>query len=118
MVYGLAVTTVLGLGTALIFGYGGYLVYRDQFVNHVGEQGMTVGKLYLFISYVAQFYGPLNRITGSGADLPAVPGRATRVSKCSTRTPTSPTPPTPSACRASRARWKLRDVSFATQRER
>ena len=35
VVYGLAVTSVLGLGTALIFGYGGYLVYRDQFLRHV-----------------------------------------------------------------------------------
>ena len=30
VIYTLAVTTILGLGTALILGYGGYLVYRDQ----------------------------------------------------------------------------------------
>jgi ABC-type multidrug transport system fused ATPase/permease subunit len=67
--YGLVVGLVLGTGSALIFGYGGYLVYRDQMVNHVGENGMTVGKLLVFITYLAQLYGPLSNLTAAGASM-------------------------------------------------
>jgi len=67
--YGLVVGLILGTGSALIFGYGGYLVYRDQFVNHVGENGMTVGKLLVFITYLAQLYGPLSNLTAAGASM-------------------------------------------------
>ena len=35
----------------MIFGYGGYLVYRDSSLHHVGG-GMTVGDLFIFIAYL------------------------------------------------------------------
>ncbi len=34
----------------MIFGYGGYLVYRDQFLAPVAG-GMTIGALLIFIDY-------------------------------------------------------------------
>ncbi len=80
VIYGLWVASILGLGTSLIFGYGGYLVWRDQYgTRPLGEAGMTVGKLYVFITYLAQFYAPLNRLTGSGGTLAQAAVGARRV---------------------------------------
>jgi ATP-binding cassette subfamily B protein len=67
--YGLVVGLILGTGAALIFGYGGYLVYRDQVQNNLGENGMTVGKLLVFITYLSQLYGPLSNLTAAGATM-------------------------------------------------
>jgi ABC-type multidrug transport system fused ATPase/permease subunit len=70
VIYTLAVTTILGLGTALILGYGGYLAYRDQILpGGLGAAGMTVGKLYFFWACLNKFYEPLNKLTGSGSTL-------------------------------------------------
>jgi subfamily B ATP-binding cassette protein MsbA len=67
--YGLVVGLVLGTGAALIFGYGGYLVYRDQIQNQGVYGGMTTGKLLIFITYLAQLYGPLSNLTAAGASM-------------------------------------------------
>src|SRR4051812_6345843 len=68
--YGLVVGLILGTGAALIFGYGGYLVYRDQGAALAGGQGgMTTGKLLVFITYLAQLYGPLSNLTAAGASM-------------------------------------------------
>ncbi len=118
MLYGLAVTTVLGLGTALIFAYGGYLVWRDQFLHHIGEQGMTVGKLYLFLSYVSQFYGPLNRITGSGASLAGGAAGARRVFEVLDQDPDIADAPDAIRLPRQPRTLELRDVSFAYESAR
>ena len=55
--------TILGIGGALIFGYGGYIVYQDQIVRNLGERGLTVGKLSIFIAYLSQLYGPLKNLS-------------------------------------------------------
>jgi subfamily B ATP-binding cassette protein MsbA len=67
--YGIVVGLVLGLGTALIFGYGGYLAYQDQVVNHFGDAGMTAGKLFIFINYLTQLYTPLSNLSAAGATM-------------------------------------------------
>jgi ABC-type multidrug transport system fused ATPase/permease subunit len=67
VVYTLLVAVILGLGSSLILGVGGWLVYRDQFVINAGDAGMTIGKLYVFLAYLSKFYEPLNKITGSGS---------------------------------------------------
>src|SRR5258706_4955355 len=67
--YGLVVGLVLGTGAALIFGYGGYLVYRGQIQNQGVYGGMTTGKLLIFITYLAQLYGPLSNLTAAGASM-------------------------------------------------
>jgi len=68
MIYWLFVGSIFGLGGALIFGYGGYIVYRDQLVLHLGDAGMTIGKLSIFIAYIlGNLYGPLNKLSTAGA---------------------------------------------------
>ncbi|MFC1458079.1 ABC transporter ATP-binding protein [Microvirga arabica] len=60
--YPLARDSVLAVGGAIILGYGGYLVYRDQFVSPV-EGGMTVGLLIVFMDYVRKLWEPLKWLT-------------------------------------------------------
>ena len=73
LLYSLMVGVIFAIGGALIFGYGGLLVYNDQFVNHVGEGGMTLGKLTVFLAYLAQLYAPLQNLIGAGASIRAAP---------------------------------------------
>jgi subfamily B ATP-binding cassette protein MsbA len=60
--YPLARDTILAVGGAIILGYGGYLVYRDQILNPV-EGGMTVGVLIIFLDYVRKLWDPLKWLT-------------------------------------------------------
>jgi ATP-binding cassette subfamily B protein len=79
VIYTLLVACILGLGVTLILGLGGYIVYRDQSVLHAGEAGMTIGKLYVFLSYLSRFYDPLNKMTGSGSTFAQAVVQARRV---------------------------------------
>ncbi|HEY8161206.1 MAG TPA: ABC transporter ATP-binding protein [Methylocystis sp.] len=56
--YPLARDIVLSLGGAIILGYGGWLVYRDQFLAPVSG-GMTVGALIIFMDYLRKLWDPL-----------------------------------------------------------
>jgi subfamily B ATP-binding cassette protein MsbA len=78
MAYNLLVGTVFGVGGAIVFGYGGYLVYRDQFVNHAAG-GMTVGDLVIFTSYLGMLWQPLCNLTGFSANLQGGAAGAQRV---------------------------------------
>ncbi|MGI9114652.1 MAG: sugar ABC transporter [Chthoniobacterales bacterium] len=60
--YPLARDSILGVGAAIILGYGGYLVYRDQFLQPVAG-GMTVGVLIIFLDYVRKLWDPLKWLT-------------------------------------------------------
>jgi ATP-binding cassette, subfamily B, bacterial len=110
--YGLAVAVILGLGTALILGYGGYLAYRDQVVLKLGEGGMTVGKLYIFVSYLALFYAPLNQLTGSGATMASGAVGARRVFDVLDRVPEIADAPDAIHLPRQPRTLELRDVGF------
>ncbi len=69
MFFWLFVGTIFGVGGAAIFGYGGYLIYRDEYIRHMNGTGMTIGKLTIFIAYLSMLYGPLKNLSGSGAQL-------------------------------------------------
>jgi ATP-binding cassette subfamily B protein len=60
--YPLARDSILALGAAIILGYGGWLVYRDQFVAPVAG-GMTVGTLIVFMDYLRKLWDPLKWLT-------------------------------------------------------
>lgn len=76
--YPLVVQSIFGIGAALIFGVGGYLAYRDQFVNPISN-GATIGDLLAFMYYVVQLTDPLNRITGFRAAIQNNVAAANRV---------------------------------------
>lgn len=59
--YPLVRDTILSVGAAIILGYGGWLVYRDQFVAPVAG-GMTVGALIIFMDYLRKLWDPLKWI--------------------------------------------------------
>ena len=60
--YPLARDTILAAGGAIILGYGGSIVYRDQFLEPVAG-GMTVGVLIIFLDYVRKLWDPLKWLT-------------------------------------------------------
>jgi ATP-binding cassette, subfamily B, bacterial len=61
--YPLAVQVIFALGSGVIFGYGGYLVYRDQFLRPV-PNGVTLGDLIVFLAYLNQFWDPVGWVLG------------------------------------------------------
>jgi ABC-type multidrug transport system fused ATPase/permease subunit len=77
--YNLIVGTTFGVGGAIIFGYGGYLVYRDQFGATPRAGGMTVGDLMIFSSYLGMLWGPLCALTGFSANIAGGVAGAQRV---------------------------------------
>jgi ATP-binding cassette subfamily B protein len=60
--YPLARDSILAVGGAIILGYGGYLVWRDQFVAPVAG-GMTIGTLIIFMDYIRKLWDPLKWLT-------------------------------------------------------
>ncbi|WP_437578769.1 ABC transporter ATP-binding protein [Sorangium sp. So ce887] len=61
----LAVGSILGLGIALVLGYGGSLVVEAR--TGAGESSMTLGALTAFLGYLGMLYDPLCKLTGAGA---------------------------------------------------
>jgi subfamily B ATP-binding cassette protein MsbA len=78
MLYNLLVGTLFGVGGAVVFVYGGYLVYRDQYVLHA-TNGLTVGDLMVFTSYLGMLWGPLCSLTGFLANVQGGVAGAQRV---------------------------------------
>ncbi len=60
--YPLLRDSILAVGGAIILGYGGYLVYRDQILSPV-QDGMTVGLLIVFMDYIRKLWEPLKWLT-------------------------------------------------------
>jgi ATP-binding cassette subfamily B protein len=72
--YWFLVRTVFSIGGAIVFGYGGYLAWQQQFVHPVAG-GMTVGTLAVFMDYLGRLWDPMTRLTGAAADIqPGVAG--------------------------------------------
>jgi len=69
VLFWLAIGTVLAVSASALFGYGGYLVYQDQYVLKLGAAGFTVGALLAFLRLLDQLYGPLKVLTGSASQL-------------------------------------------------
>ncbi|MFT3788087.1 MAG: ABC transporter ATP-binding protein [Tepidisphaeraceae bacterium] len=60
IMYWLVLGIILSAGSVAIFWYGGWLVVQGT---------MDIGVLTLFITYLGQFYDPLNKLSGSSAGL-------------------------------------------------
>jgi ATP-binding cassette, subfamily B, bacterial len=76
--YPLARDSILAVGGAIILGYGGYLVYRDQFIAPVAG-GMTVGTLIIFMDYIRKLWDPLKWLTEFVAKVRVFEAAARRV---------------------------------------
>jgi subfamily B ATP-binding cassette protein MsbA len=69
--YPLSRDFIVTVGGAIILGYGGYLVYRDQFLQPLAG-GMTVGVLIIFMDYVRKLWDHsqvADRVRGKSANL-------------------------------------------------
>lgn len=84
--YNLIVGTTFGVGGAAVFGYGGYLVYQNQFVRPA-PGGLTIGDLMVFTSYLGMLWGPLCTLTGFAANLAGGAAGAKRVFEVLDRDP-------------------------------
>ena len=84
--YNLIVGCLFGVGGAVIFGYGGYLVYRDQYLQP-RPGGLTVGDLMVFTAYLALIWGPLCTLTGFAANVQGGVAGAQRVFEVLDRDP-------------------------------
>ncbi len=69
VLFWLMVGVILAVGASALLGYGGYLVYRDQWVLKLGEAGFTPGQLTIFFGLLLQLYGPLKNLSGSASML-------------------------------------------------
>ena len=76
--FSLVINTIYALGGAIIFGYGGYLVYRDQFL-HPKVGGVTCGDLMVFMAYLGSLWDPLRTITSTRAEIQTGVAGAERV---------------------------------------
>ena len=84
ILYWLVLGLILGLGTTTLFAVGGWMVVRDA---------LSVGSLYLFISYLGSLYDPLNKLTGSAAGLQTAAVQVRRVFEVLDRDPIIATKP-------------------------
>lgn len=66
--FNFAINTIYTLGGAIIFGYGGYLVYRDQFA-HPKPGGVTCGDLMVFMAYLGSLWDPLRTLTSTKSNI-------------------------------------------------
>lgn len=66
--YRICVGLIFGVGTAVIFGWGGWMAWNDQVLGQ-NPTGMTVGSLVVFISYLGMLYDPLCKLSGAGANM-------------------------------------------------
>lgn len=63
--YWLVVGTVFGVGGAVVFGVGGWLVHTGR-----GQPGaLTVGDLIVFVAYLGLLWDPLCKLTGAGTTM-------------------------------------------------
>lgn len=109
--YPLSRDTLLAVAGAIVFGFGGYLVYRDQVVAPVAG-GLSVGVLLVFMDYVRKLWEPLKWLTTFSAEVQTHAAAARRVFRI-TDTPLEVADPVPSVPLPLLPRTlALNDVSF------
>jgi len=114
--YWFLVRTVFSLGGAIIFGYGGYLVYRDQFILH-RPAGLTCGDLMVFMAYLGGLWDPLTDLTSFSANIQTPAAAVERVMSVLNRHPRVTDGPAPMALPRSARQLVLHNVSFAYNKD-
>ncbi len=103
VLYWLYIGMSLGLGSTLIFGYGGYLIYKGS---------LTIGQLTIFLAYLTKLYDPLNRLSGTGAGVAAGVAGVKRVLEVLDRDPVIKDSPNAMPLPREARMLELADVSF------
>jgi subfamily B ATP-binding cassette protein MsbA len=109
--YPLAVQVVFALGSGVIFGYGGYLVYRDQFLRPV-PNGLTLGDLIVFLAYLNQFWDPIGWVLGFTTKIQTFVASCDRVFTVIDEPPAIADEPNARSLRVHPRTLTLADVSF------
>lgn len=114
--YPLFVQIIFALGGAVVFGYGGYLVYRDQFVHPI-QNGLTTGDLMVFMAYLGQLWDPLGQVAGFNARIQNFAAAAERVFYVLDQQPLVKELPRPASLPPKPRELKIENVSFGYSRE-
>jgi subfamily B ATP-binding cassette protein MsbA len=115
-IYWFLVRTIFSLGGAIIFGYGGYLVYRDQFVLH-RTTGLTCGDLMVFMAYLGGLWDPLTDLTSFSANIQPPAAAVERVMTVLNRKPSVIDGPAPLVLPRLPRSLVLHNVSFAYRKD-
>lgn len=107
--YNLIVGTLFGLGSAAMFGMGGFFVLRHR---------LSIGDLIIFNSYLGMLWGPLCQLTGFSASIQGGVVATCRVFEVLDRDPVVSDPPHPLTLDKPLAQLELDRVSFAYERQR
>lgn len=109
--YPLAVQVVFALLSGVIFGYGGYLVYRNQFLRPM-PNGVTIGDLIVFLAYLNQFWDLIGWVLGFTTKIQTFVASCDRVFTVIDEPPAITDEPDARSLRVHPCRLALCDVSF------
>jgi ABC-type multidrug transport system fused ATPase/permease subunit len=87
VLYWLAIGAIFAVAGAVIFGYGGWLVYHDEFVAP-NPNGMTLGELTIFLYYLNMLFDPLRQLSSSGSSAAGAMAGVKRVFEVLDKDPT------------------------------
>ncbi len=107
ILYNIIVGTLFGVGGAVVFGYGGLLVYRGQ---------LTAGDLVVFTAYLAMLWGPLCALTGFASNIQGGVAGAERVFDVLDRNPGIADSPRAQSLPCRPRVLELENVSFSYER--
>ena len=118
VLFWLCIGSLLSIGTSAVVGYGGYLVYHDQYVAKLGNDGFTVGKLMIFLGLLGQLYQPLQKLSGAGSLLATGVAGCNRVFEVLDRDPIIQDASNAIALPKQQRTLALNDVIFGYQKDR
>lgn len=105
---------LMGLSTIIIWGYGGWLVIQNPSNVPGGTPtGVTAGVLVMFMSYVAQFYGPLAALLGITQQVQSAATSAQRVFEVLDTAPDMTDGPEAQPVEHVEGRIEFKNVSFS-----
>ena len=104
VMYWLLIGSTMGLGATLVFGYGGYLVSTGA---------LTAGALTIIITYIADLYEPLSRLSTAGSGMISAMAGVNRVFEVLDREELIKDSPDAIALPRQPRTLALKDVSFA-----
>ena len=118
VLFWLCIGSLLAIGSAAVLGYGGYLVFQDQTVHHLGGEGFTAGKLLIFLGLLLQLYTPLQKLSGAGSLLATGVAGCNRVFEVLDRDPIIKDAPNALSLPKQSRELALNDVVFGYRKDR